>query len=422
MILVGNQRGSAKSLAQHLLSDENEHVTVHAIDGFIAQDVEGALLEAHAISKSTRCTKHLFSLSLSPPIDAVATEKDFDNAIAAVEKRLGLSNQPKVVVFHEKEGRRHAHAVWSRIDTEKLKAIKLDYYKKNLNAVAKELYLEHAWQLPNGFNNKLGRDPRNFTLEEYQQAKRHGLNAKQIKARIQHCWKISDNAVSFDAALQHEGFFLARGDKRNVHVAVDWQGEVYAITRATGEKFKAVKARLGKPDDLSTVSQIQQRIEKEKTNIYKRLQDTQKAAHQTQNAPLMARKKELVQTQRQARKEQQSAHAKRQQEEQQARQSQYKRGLQGLFHFITGRYHKQKKKHEQAYQAGVERDAAERQALIQKQLMERQKLQKQLEATRKRQQSERMALNADFTRGDIHKQHRIDSAFSPSISQPDLEP
>ena len=36
MILVGNQRGGAKDLADHLLKQENEHVEVHELRGFIA--------------------------------------------------------------------------------------------------------------------------------------------------------------------------------------------------------------------------------------------------------------------------------------------------------------------------------------------------------------------------------------------------
>jgi hypothetical protein len=41
----------------------------------------------------------------------------FEAAIDMAEQRLGLDGHPRAIVFHEKEGRRHAHAVWSRIDT-----------------------------------------------------------------------------------------------------------------------------------------------------------------------------------------------------------------------------------------------------------------------------------------------------------------
>ena len=67
MILVGNQRGGANNLAHHLLSPENEHVRVHEISDFVADDLHGAFNEAHAISRGTRCQQFLYSLSLNPP-------------------------------------------------------------------------------------------------------------------------------------------------------------------------------------------------------------------------------------------------------------------------------------------------------------------------------------------------------------------
>ena len=51
MILKASQRAGAKALAIHLLrEDENDHVQVHEIRGFIADDVVGAFREAYAIS------------------------------------------------------------------------------------------------------------------------------------------------------------------------------------------------------------------------------------------------------------------------------------------------------------------------------------------------------------------------------------
>ena len=70
MIMVGNSRGNGQNLAQHLLSPDNERVNVHAVDGFMSDDLHGAFKEAEAVSKGTRCKKYLFSLSLNPPKDA----------------------------------------------------------------------------------------------------------------------------------------------------------------------------------------------------------------------------------------------------------------------------------------------------------------------------------------------------------------
>jgi hypothetical protein len=120
MILKGSQRGGARELARHLMNGElNEHVTVHELRGFISETLEGALEEADGVSRGTRCKQFLFSLSLNPPETADVPIPAFEQAIDGVEKRLGLQKCPRIVVFHEKNGRRHCHAVWSRIDPDR---------------------------------------------------------------------------------------------------------------------------------------------------------------------------------------------------------------------------------------------------------------------------------------------------------------
>ncbi len=68
MILKGSQRGGARQLAAHLLKvEENEHVEVYDISGFVSEDLDGALREIYAISQGTRCKQFMFPLSLNPP-------------------------------------------------------------------------------------------------------------------------------------------------------------------------------------------------------------------------------------------------------------------------------------------------------------------------------------------------------------------
>ena len=189
MILKGSQRGNAMELANHLLkADENEHVEVHEIRGFMADDLHGAFKEIEAISKGTRCKQFLFSLSLNPPQTENVPIKYFENALTDIEKELGLEGQPRAVVFHEKEGRRHAHCVWSRINTEKMTAINLSHYKYKLRDISKQLYLKHGWQLPKGLMDSKKRDPRNFTLAEWQQAKRMNEDPKTLKRNGVSTW------------------------------------------------------------------------------------------------------------------------------------------------------------------------------------------------------------------------------------------
>ena len=137
MILVGNQRGGAKNLALHLTKDENERVVFDDLRGFASNSLSGAFQESYAISKGTRCKQHLYSLSFNPPKDEDVAPEVFRDAIERAEQRLGLTGQPRAIVFHEKRGmdgevRRHAHAVWCRIDTENMRAVQLSFTKRKL--------------------------------------------------------------------------------------------------------------------------------------------------------------------------------------------------------------------------------------------------------------------------------------------------
>lgn len=85
------------------------------------------------MSRGTRAKQFLFSLSLNPPPAERVETGVFEDAIARAEEKLGLSGQPHAIVFHEKEGRRHAHAVRSRIDAAEMKAIPISYSKLSSN-------------------------------------------------------------------------------------------------------------------------------------------------------------------------------------------------------------------------------------------------------------------------------------------------
>ena len=206
MILKGNARGGAKDLALHLMKDENDHVELHELRGFVSESLMGAFNEVYAQRQGTRCTKFLYSLSINPPETENVTIEDFEDAISRAEERLGLTEQPRAVVFHEKEGRRHAHVVWSRIDAAEMKAVPLPFDREKLMEVSRELFRDHHWRMPEGLADPARRDPRNFTLAEWQQAQRTGRDPRQIKGAIQDAWAISDTKAGLSHALEERGF------------------------------------------------------------------------------------------------------------------------------------------------------------------------------------------------------------------------
>ena len=173
MILKGSQRSGAKALAVHLLrTDENDHVEVHEVSGFCTDDLTEAQKEIQAVAKGTRCRQPLFSVSFIPPGDAAVSGEDFIAAIDKVAETTGLAGQPRALVFHEKDGRRHAPCVWSRIDAGTMRAINLDYTKQRLRKVSQALYIEHGWTLPQGMIDGAPKSARTYSLAEWQEAKR----------------------------------------------------------------------------------------------------------------------------------------------------------------------------------------------------------------------------------------------------------
>lgn len=376
MILVGNQRGGARDLARHLMKEENDHVEVHEIRGFVANDLMGAFRETEMISRGTRCKQYLFSLSLNPPEQEVVGIADFEKAIDQVEDQLGLTGQPRAVVFHEKEGRRHAHAVWSRIDCEKMKAVQLSHYKQKLCTLSKQLYLDHGWRLPPGHVDKKLSDPLNFTLEEWQQAKRTEQDPRDIKRRIREAWSVADmSGYSFAEQLEKHGYTLAQGNRRS-HVAVDRFGEVYSIPRQLGLKTKVVREALGDADALPTIDVVKERNAKAVAQKLEGFITDLDAQEIKQKQDFQIALKALRERQRAERKQLKERQEKRRQEEVVKRQKRFRSGLKGVWDFVRGEHFRIAKQNKMEAAEAVKRDQREKDQIAEKHLVESCKLRK----------------------------------------------
>lgn len=272
MIPKGNQRAGGQQLATHLLNAyDNDRVEVAEVRGAIAQDLHGAFAEWYAEAKATQCSKYLYSMSINPDHrQGPYTREHYDDFIRRTEERLGLSGQPRAVVFHVKHGREHCHVVWSRIDTEKMKAVQLSHDRQKLRAVAQEYARDHNLTLPPGMQNNRGKDrfpdhAKTENLAEKQQEERTGTSKKQRMEQITKAWRESSDARSFVKALEDGGYTLARGDQRS-YVVVDLYGEIHSLSRQlTGVKAKELKARLaGLPIDRLPTAAAAQDLAREK--------------------------------------------------------------------------------------------------------------------------------------------------------------
>ncbi|MCP5391922.1 MAG: relaxase/mobilization nuclease domain-containing protein [Sphingomonadaceae bacterium] len=423
MILKGAQRGGAKQLGLHLLkTTENEHVEVHEVRGFMASDLLGALREAEAISKGTRCTQPLFSVSLNPPqTESVRTEV-FETALAAIEERNGLTGQPRVVVFHEKEGRRHCHAVWSRIDAETMTAKPLPWFKLRLREVSKQLYLENGWKMPRGMIDYEDRDPRNFTLAQWQKSKRYGYDAGEFKGAVEECWAVSDDRKSFESALEQRGIYLAKGDRR-AYVAVSYDGVVHSLARIFRQKDIDVAARLGPASELRSVADTRTRIAKDiapRMNSY--LQEA-RADTRDKLAPLEAQRQAMAAKHQLERAKLDAGLKAREEQEMRERNERLRKGLAGLWDRLRGEHAKRQKQNELEALFALQRDREQRHALVQDQLRERAELAHQMREVRNHHLERLRALHRDaanyrlMERGEAPKLQQEFEQVQPKAEQ-----
>lgn len=406
MILKGNSRGGGRQMAAHLLNGEqNEHVTVHQVRGFLASTVSGALEEAYALAKGTQCRKYIYSLSLNPPPGENVSVEDFEKALKTIEEKLGLADQPRVVVFHEKEGRRHAHCVWSRINASEMKAVNIYKDWPKLQAVSRALYIEHGWTMPKGLINPDHKNPLTFTREEWQQAARTNRSAAAIKACLQECWAASDGRKAFESALNERGFFLARGDRRG-YVAVDVYGEIFSLTRQLGLKPKDLEKRLGKHEGLPTVEETKERIGAAVRGIFEKYRAELQKSHDQEMRPLLRIKKTMTEQHRKDRAAMKAYQEKRWNEEQRGRASRVRKGFKGLWDKLTFKYWSIRKENEkEAWRCHV-RDREERQELIEVQLGQRETLQTKFAEIRQKHEKEMQALAGDMAKMALPERER----------------
>lgn len=392
MIIKASQRSGARNLANHLANTkDNDHVTLHEVRGLAGQSLQTALLEIDAVSKGTQCQQPLFSVSFNPPQNAQVSDAQFNAAFAKFEQKLGLIDQPRVVVFHEKEGRRHCHVVWSRIDVDRMRAINMSHFKNKCTDISRELYLEHGWAMPKGLQNKAERDPLQLKNSEWQKLKRQGVDPKELKSIIQAAWKLSDNEESFKHALQDSGLFLAKGDKRGF-VVVDHTEKVYSLSRHGALKAKELKARLGDASEQPSIALTNMRIRSIYTKEMLAKVNSLKNQHKAQRAPIEQKKAELIKIQRAERREQQDRHRLKRKATMKAARGRFRKGVRGFFDMVSGRNQRIRLIGRKALNKVKATHSKSRQKMIFRHNLERAEIQKEILDVKHRHMEERRQL------------------------------
>lgn len=241
MILKGNSVTGAAALARYLEnSEKNERVSVIEIKGTLADDLHRALVEMAAYAEGTKCEKPLYHGKISPEPPYTLTREQALEAADVMEERLGLTGQPRVIVMHEHDGRQHYHPIWARIDLEEMRAIPDSHSYRRHEEAARELERRFGHPRVQGAHaerDHVVRPERAPSIAEVKQEERTGISGKEIKEQVTAIFRASDNVQAFAAALDDQGYLLARGDRRD-YVLVDQAGGIHNL----GRRIEGMKA------------------------------------------------------------------------------------------------------------------------------------------------------------------------------------
>lgn len=429
MILKGNQRGHARNLAQHLLNvAENDHVEVYQLRDVAADDLQSAFLEIEATGYATPrgTAKSFYSLSVNPPADETADIADFERAIDMAEDRLGLHDQPRAIVFHEKYGRRHAHVVWSRIDTkdDMPVSIRISHDRQKLMELSHELFVRQGWDVPAGIARYDNASPQDIRHGEWMQFKRTGIHPDEHRGLVREAYDLSDTVDAFAHALEERGYILAQGNRG--FVVLDGAGEVHSVMRLTKERKKAVEDKLGPSDQVQSVDDAQKSLDARRSAVIDQEWDRLQAERDHALEPYKRALDGLRAEQRAERIVQRQHHNQREEEEGLIRAQRLRSGLLGVWDRITFQHNKTVRRNAQEAEAAYKRDRSERQALIERQLQDRRALQdrmqivlnEQMERQRQFRQEAAFYLRQDQRDAPRPGQGR----HLPDFDGPELEP
>ncbi|MEM9813557.1 MAG: relaxase/mobilization nuclease domain-containing protein [Pseudomonadota bacterium] len=265
MIPFASQRGSGRDLATHLLNaEDNEYLEIADLRGAVADDLHGAFAEWEAQAAAmTKCRNYLYSLSVNPDQRQGPLPRELYAAyVDRVEEALGLGGQPRAIVFHIKEGREHAHIVWSRIDLQEMKAIHMAFDHDKLMGVTRSFAREHGIELAPGYHRleeRKRQTHRQLSLYEKAQIEESGISREERIATVTDLWHRRDTPQSFLASLEHHGYLLAHG--KRPFVLVDIYGHTNALPKLIDDKAantQAIRSFLGEAgaaENLPTVEE-----------------------------------------------------------------------------------------------------------------------------------------------------------------------
>jgi hypothetical protein len=290
MIIGANKRGNGGQLVSYLLNTaKNEHATLMEARGFAdTHHLKSALNSIELEAAQTQGEKPFYHCWLRLDEGETLTAAQWQQSFEAVEHRLHLQNQARVIVEHQFQGEKHYHVVWSLVDRERGQMIELPFDGMRRTEVARKLEQEFGLR-------KLApaHEPEQERLhrEEWQAAARQQRTAakvRDVKATIRDAWERSDTGIAFNAALQEHHLMLAIGNsERQPFGVVDAKGQFYVLTRTLDARAREVRGKLADLDraNLPTVEQAKTLLQARQAECQREATHTQTSSHANDLTP-----------------------------------------------------------------------------------------------------------------------------------------
>jgi hypothetical protein len=253
MVIRGASRGNGAQLANYLTQQaDNDNVCVFDIRGTSQPtDLRKSLIEMSLTSELTMSDKGLYHAQINPAYgeDKMMQPKDWLDAAAILEKELNLSNQKRIIVFHEKKNRTHAHVVWERYNHEK------------------------GIMVSDSFS-RLAQDKARKKMEQelvQKETPHRNVKRPEMKVVLSEIWKKTASGKEFIKASLQKGYQIAKGEFRHPFMVVDKEGRSFDLVRQLeGVKTKELRECL-KEEKLRSakeaIESVRQKQLKEKSKL-----------------------------------------------------------------------------------------------------------------------------------------------------------
>ena len=266
MIIKGGSRSNRTFFAHHLTNTkDNDRVEVVEFRGFAHENVDQAFLDLEAVAHGTDCKNFFYHASLSPREDEQLTPAQWERAVDMLETNLGLQGQARVVFEHEKEGRTHRHAVWSRIDLDTMTArpdsLTYRQHEKTARAIESEMHLQPVASVLVK-DRETPRPERRARDWEGFRGSKTGIAPDEVKAEVTGMWRDADSGAAFRASLAERGYLLCKGDRRDFCI-IDREGNDHSLARRIdGAKAADIRKSMADIDRDSLPTVKEARIER----------------------------------------------------------------------------------------------------------------------------------------------------------------